>query len=171
LQLLRAGQVLESIDHLLIQCPYAREFWLKFCLGKEIANIVPTSHEVASRRFSLAEHQPLMKRHEIAAVAIAETHRLWLEHNARTFDCTNSMLNQVKHADDDFINVGAGKEVERSRPFCTVADGLACVNTVKPLLLNLKKRQETIVACSREKSFCIFLKLKSVTCIMRCGCN
>jgi hypothetical protein len=89
-----------------------------------------------------------MKRHEIAAVAIAETRRLWLEHNARTFDCTNSMLNQlVKHADDDFINV------ERSRPFCTVADGLACVNTVKPLLLNLKKRQETIVACSREKSY------------------
>jgi hypothetical protein len=55
-----------------------------------------------------------MKRHEIAAVAIAETRRLWLEHNARTFDCTNSMLNQlVKHADDDFIDVGAGKEESR----------------------------------------------------------
>jgi hypothetical protein len=58
--------VLEYIDHLLVQCPFA---WFKFYQGKEAACIVPMQFEtLCGSWLSLSNHQPTLKRKEVAAI-------------------------------------------------------------------------------------------------------
>jgi hypothetical protein len=77
----------ETIEHLTIQCSFAREVWYHLLLARRLHRYTPTAHdEMPSWWRRLHEGTPGPGRREVNALVVLVARELWLERNARTFD-------------------------------------------------------------------------------------
>jgi hypothetical protein len=116
-------QRLETLDHLLVQCPSARAIWFHILHDSGFASYTPQ----ADSKFldwwcSLNYCQPKARRKDLASICIAVSPRIWLERNNHVFDraaVTDTTLVRLIREDQNVWKLArraaAGREEWRSR--------------------------------------------------------
>jgi hypothetical protein len=80
-------QGVETIDHLLISCPYAREVWLKALRRCEWQSLAPAATDSFTEWWLRSRKRILkVRRKAFDYFVILDGWCLWLERNARVFD-------------------------------------------------------------------------------------
>jgi hypothetical protein len=77
---------MESIDHLLLQCPYAREVWFKVFRRCSWGHLIPTPADRLSIWW-LRAHKAIAKirRPTFDSLVLLISWSLWLQQNSRVF--------------------------------------------------------------------------------------
>jgi hypothetical protein len=86
----------ESINHLLLQCPYARGVWFRVLWQQGLHRLTPSPHDVLRDLWPAAIATVVTKSHkDFNSLCILIMHAVWLECNARIFDNARCSLSTL----------------------------------------------------------------------------
>lgn len=123
-------QAPESVDHLLVQCPFARQVWFLILRAKGLGSLFPAqAASVKAWWCSPAVNQPTIRKKEVTTLLVAGLRKIWLERGSPVFENKSVTAHRVADlAIEEFelwitdLRQGCRQLLERSNP--KEADGV-----------------------------------------------